>query len=193
MEDSSIPQAKSITNNAIDAETSSAPVQASESGVRHRIKSLLKPSITHTLKRPYASSPKERGLLHQVEIQHLRATLRQFTKACQSEMPSSECLDIIGTNQDLSAVHVGGSTWAHVAVECGNGEVLEALLLAGADVDARDRDGRTPLILAARSDSGELVTQLLSSKANMEAKDCEGRTALFFAMCHSLGRKYWKN
>jgi ankyrin repeat protein len=58
---------------------------------------------------------------------------------------------------------------------------VRELLHRGADVDARDEDGRTPLFSAVLGGSVGLVGLLLEAGANVNAYDKEGWTALHFA------------
>jgi len=64
--------------------------------------------------------------------------------------------------------------------------LLKFLIDNGADIKARDREGRTALMLAAKWESyklgkAEKVQFLIDNGADIEAKDNEGRTALMFA------------
>jgi len=65
--------------------------------------------------------------------------------------------------------------------ENGHTEIVKILLANGADVNARDSDGLTPLMLAAQKGYTELVGTLLSKDANVNAKDKDGGTALLRA------------
>lgn len=62
---------------------------------------------------------------------------------------------------------------------------MEALLDAGADPNAADHMGRTPLMAVLTSDFSEpytkAITLLLSRKANPDLRDKEGKTALMLA------------
>ncbi|HEY6401721.1 MAG TPA: ankyrin repeat domain-containing protein, partial [Blastocatellia bacterium] len=53
-----------------------------------------------------------------------------------------------------------------------------ALLQAGCDVNAADKDGRTPLMYAARYNRFPAADLLLKAGANIKAKDKDGKTAL---------------
>jgi ankyrin repeat protein len=57
-------------------------------------------------------------------------------------------------------------------------EIAAALIQAGAEIDARDPYGVTPLLFAAISGSPETIRMLLKSGANVKARDVDGRTAL---------------
>jgi ankyrin repeat protein len=60
--------------------------------------------------------------------------------------------------------------------------VIDALLAAGAPLDARDANGNTALISAAKlSDSPERVRRLLEAGADVTARNTEGETALHAA------------
>jgi ankyrin repeat protein len=63
----------------------------------------------------------------------------------------------------------------------GSLEVLDALLIAGADPDGHDCTGATPLMTAAYRGHEAIVARLIASGADLEAKDEEGQTALMFA------------
>jgi uncharacterized protein len=62
-------------------------------------------------------------------------------------------------------------------------EIARMLLAKGADVNAREMRGATPLIIAAASDDAgpEMIRVLLDAGADVHAKDAQGRTALDFA------------
>lgn len=69
-------------------------------------------------------------------------------------------------------------------------EAIDWLLDAGADIEARDSEGRTPLMHAACHD-GAATSALLASRADPNARDLRGRTALHH-LCESTaltGRK----
>jgi ankyrin repeat protein len=63
-----------------------------------------------------------------------------------------------------------------LAAYWGSREGVAALLRAGAKVDAKDKEGQTPLHLAARFENLETMHALLEAKANPTAKDRRGRT-----------------
>ena len=66
---------------------------------------------------------------------------------------------------------------------------VRKLLEAGADLEAKDRDGRTALILAAGNGHAETVRALLEKGANPSARDKAGRTAFDWAMFSSIREK----
>ena len=58
---------------------------------------------------------------------------------------------------------------------------VRTLLARGADPDARDEDGRTPIFSAVLGGSVALLGLLLESKADVNARDTRGATALHIA------------
>ena len=58
---------------------------------------------------------------------------------------------------------------------------IQALVLRGADLEASDALGRTPLMAAVQDTYPELVEQLLDSGADVTVLDCQGRTLLELA------------
>lgn len=68
------------------------------------------------------------------------------------------------------------------AAEKGNIEMLEILLMQGADIDGRSRWGReTPLMKAAYYGQADAAAWLLDHGAALEARDSRGNTALLHA------------
>lgn len=67
------------------------------------------------------------------------------------------------------------------AVSRGDFDQAQKLIDKGADANARDWLGRTPLIAAARSGDADVVRLLLRQGADVNAANGEGRTALHYA------------
>jgi ankyrin repeat protein len=66
-------------------------------------------------------------------------------------------------------------------VKTGNRQEVEAFIRAGINVNAKDKDGATPLMLASERGDTEMARVLLKNEANPNASDVDGYTALMFA------------
>ena len=66
----------------------------------------------------------------------------------------------------------------HFAAELGDEALLEVLISARANLNAQDRRGRTPLILAAMKGYHKVVRALMSNGANPALTDRDGNTVL---------------
>ena len=80
-----------------------------------------------------------------------------------------------------------GKTALHHAVHDGYVspvEVLSCLIKNGAEVNARDQSGRTPLMEACRRCRANVVTFLIEHGAEVNARDQSGRTPLMEACKH---------
>ncbi len=65
----------------------------------------------------------------------------------------------------------------------GNTDMVRSLLSSpGADVNATDERGSTPLLEAARYGHEDICRVLIASGANLKAKDKDGKTALMLAV-----------
>jgi hypothetical protein len=69
----------------------------------------------------------------------------------------------------------------HVAASCANAAAVEALVVAGADVDARDHYSRTALHITCSNRLRNLSEYLLTASANPNLRDVDGNTALHLA------------
>lgn len=69
----------------------------------------------------------------------------------------------------------------HVACAAGNTDIVGCLLEAGADRNARDADGITPLLEAARHGRTEVLARLAAARPDVAAVDAHGRNALVLA------------
>ena len=66
--------------------------------------------------------------------------------------------------------------------KAGNPGAVRVMLMLGANVNARDRDGNTPLYFATFHRYPETMKLLLDHGADVNAKNKEGRTALDMAI-----------
>jgi ankyrin repeat protein len=65
----------------------------------------------------------------------------------------------------------------------GNTDMVKSLLSSpGADVNATDERGNTPLLEAARYGHDDICRVLIAAGANLKAKDKDGKTALMLAV-----------
>jgi ankyrin repeat protein len=60
-------------------------------------------------------------------------------------------------------------------------DVIRILLEKGADINVRDKWGRTALMIAAKSGQSEIVRLLLDWEADLHARDERGYTAMMYA------------
>ena len=79
---------------------------------------------------------------------------------------------------DVDAKDAYGYTPQHYAAWTGHVSVVAALIAAGADVNVKDNDGRTPLYFAGHA---AVISTLLAAGADANEKDDDGRTPLHFA------------
>ena len=66
----------------------------------------------------------------------------------------------------------------HRAAKENREDIVSSLIANGANIEAEDQEGRTPLHYAARMESVEVAKLLIQSGANIEAEDHEGWTPL---------------
>jgi len=90
-----------------------------------------------------------------------------------------------GLRADPSLVRadgVEGRAALHMAAYSGHREIVERLLDGGADVNRRDRAGRTPLVhMVSWCTRRDLVGLLLARGADVNARDASGNSALYAA------------
>ena len=83
---------------------------------------------------------------------------------------------------DVNAAQGDGMTALHWVAEAGDVGLAEALLYAGASIEAKTRNGNySPLHLASRAAQAEMVVALLDAGADGGAVTSWGSTALHFA------------
>jgi ankyrin repeat protein len=94
----------------------------------------------------------------------------------------------IGERAALVAVRCaevdGGGTALHFAAACQNRGAVEALLAAGAPVDAADALGCTALHLAAQHGSAGVIAALLAGGAAADTRRCDGSSPRHLAALH---------
>jgi ankyrin repeat protein len=92
-------------------------------------------------------------------------------------------------NADVSAKTLVGQTALHFAASTSHSaRIIQILVKAGADTEARDRHGMTALMLAASftTDRPRLVKTLIQNGSDINASNNRGMTALYLAASHGL-------
>jgi ankyrin repeat protein len=79
---------------------------------------------------------------------------------------------------DVKTQDISGTTPLHLAALNNHKEIAEQLIRKGAEIDARNEDGKTPLYYSINH-SLEIAELLISHGANVNAEDVYGQTPLF--------------
>jgi len=85
-----------------------------------------------------------------------------------------------GADVELKCVNCGGTVLGH-AVSGGHIEIVELLVNKGENVNAKDKNGRTPLQFAADEGHKEIAELLIDKGADVNAKSKYGVTPLHYA------------
>jgi hemoglobin len=107
---------------------------------------------------------------------------------CRSAGGGNLVRALVGAGAKVDA-HDGAKncTALHMAARRGSVEIAEALLDCGADIEARDSVGDTPLRRAVNCDKAEIAALLISKGADIHSKGSKGRTPYLAA--RSVGMK----
>lgn len=104
---------------------------------------------------------------------------------------STESLDavklLLSESIDVSETDTDGRSAIHAVAIGGVVEMMRNILnLPGFDINARDNEQQTALILAVRFDHVKLVRELCLKKADVTLADFQGRTALHYAVSKDI-------
>ena len=92
---------------------------------------------------------------------------------------------ISGCSTDINAkIDDKGNTKLHAMVHKCKLEEVNKLIAAGANVNAKNNDGETPLFEAVRCFSTDITKKLIDSGADVNAKNNKGITVLMRAIMH---------
>jgi len=93
----------------------------------------------------------------------------------------NECLKRSGINANCSSEAKMKYTPLHWAVRKGHLEIVQTLLAAKADIEAKTEADSTPLHIAAWKGRVDIASLLMKHKAKVDARDNHGRTPLHVA------------
>lgn len=88
---------------------------------------------------------------------------------------------LLKAKADVAASDRLGRAALHAAALHGHGDSADALIAAGAQVNARDSHGVTPLMEAARAGANRVLARLVFRKPDPTPTDAQGRNALHLA------------
>ena len=114
--------------------------------------------------------------------------------AARREALLALALDLAQRGADTFAANEHGETATHLAAQLGASRLLDRLLDAGADPNARDQRGRTPLHAALGLPPAALdgvVCSLIRNGADPELAANDGETPLGRALTGSKSLRYW--
>ncbi|ETS82540.1 hypothetical protein PFICI_04416 [Pestalotiopsis fici W106-1] len=98
-------------------------------------------------------------------------------------LPTVQALLEGGANAGIEAHDHDGHTALTCAIERNSADLIRALLKAGANIEGRHKNGRTPLLIAAADGHPVAVKTLLEAEADVDASDpIKGLTALMWAL-----------
>ncbi|MCA8920297.1 MAG: ankyrin repeat domain-containing protein [Planctomycetes bacterium] len=109
---------------------------------------------------------------------------REFSAAVDAYRATSAALQALRAQS-------AGHTPLMVAARRGELELVEQLLAAGAEVDARSPFGRTALMVAAQAGQTEVVAALLRAGASVDLRDKERQSALTLAAAAGQAAALW--
>lgn len=157
-------------------------IEAAKSGDIEAIRELLKAGVDIEA----MSNDGGTALIWAAEQGHTEA-MRELLKAgsdieaSKMPSPSSYLQALLKAGADIEAKDNLwdnlGMTALIVTASKGKTEAVKELLKAGANIEARARNGRTALIVAASKGKAEVVRALLKAGANIEARGNNGWTA----------------
>ena len=127
-------------------------------------------------------------LLLSASLQELEAVLERCELGARGDHPkrtalaTAECRDdlaawLVARGEDVNAADIYGNTGLH-ARAVRYGLPLGGLLDLGADIEARNTAGNTPLLTACAAQKPQHVAELLAHHANAGAVENKGRNAL---------------
>lgn len=107
---------------------------------------------------------------------------------------AKDFLDTVKAGKDINVkVDDKGNTMLHIYCMGGKSAIaaITMLLEAGADVNATNYNGETPLLLSVESDNAEVCQTLIENGAKLDIQDNLGRTPLKIA--EALSKSTLKN